>query len=251
MTHLYYGDPSAEFSLKLATTLLESGADMLEVGIPYTDPVCDGEVFQRACRRALDAGVTPFKVLEGIRRIRGNRRNRDRQKIYLTSYFAPIFKIGVRRFVGLAKEAGVAGLIVPDLLLEERGELRNECEKARLSLIQFATVYSDRARLKQIIEASSDFIYCVSLSGVTGENKLALSKVEGLLKLLRSMTEKSIFVGFGIKSKKGVNKILEMGADGVIMGSAIARMYERNIDHPEAVLSEIAAFIKELKESTI
>ena len=289
MTHLYYGDPSEEFSLKLAETLLKSGADILEVGIAYTDPVCDGEVFQRACKRAIEGGITPVDVFEGIRRLRSvilgiptlrretpesdsgqdgyqtvtRQARMTRIPIYLTSYFAPIYKIGLEKFVTAAKSVGVSGLIIPDLMLEEQQSLRRLTDKYGLSLIQFATVYSTKARLKEIIQASTGlpapvyagrqagFIYCISLPGVTGDNKLALSEVEGLLKLLKSLTDKKVYVGFGIQNRDEVQKILEMGADGVIVGSAIAGMYEGNLDNPSKSLPKISQFINSLKEVTI
>jgi len=256
MAHFYYGDPSEEFSLKLAKTLLEAGTDILEVGIPYTDPVCDGEVFQRACQRALASGITPFKVLEGIGKIRGEK---PRRPIYLTSYYAPIFKIGIEKFIGLAKEGGVWGLIVPDILLEEQTKLRDTCQKYGLSLIQFATVYSTKKRLEEIGKASADFIYCISLPGVTGESFLPFHsgdrhtnvELERLIGDLKKITDKKIMVGFGIKTKEEAKKILRLGADGVIVGSAIARIYEENIKRPFETLPQISAFIKSLKESKI
>lgn len=248
ITHLYYGDSKEEFSLKLAQTLIKSGADILEIGIPYTDPVCDGEIFQRACQRALASGTSPLTVLSGIKKLR---EKGYKQPFYLTSYYAPIFKMGVEHFIKKAKDAGVTGLIVPDLLLEEQGELRRTCNRYEISLIQFATVYSSRERLKKIIDASSDFIYCISLSGVTGDKMLALSCVEGLIKLIKSVTEKPIYVGFGIKSAEDVKNILRTGADGIIVGSAIARIYEENINSPEKSLPKISSFIKSLKEGTI
>lgn len=244
VTHLYYGDPNKEFSDKLAQTLIESGADILEIGIPYTDPVCDGEVFQRACQRALIRGTTPKDVFDGIKRLH------SKTPIYLTSYYAPIYKIGIEKFVAQAKIAGVTGLIIPDILLEEQGELRKACNKHGLSLIQFATVYSSKERLKHIIEVSTDFIYCVSLPGVTGEGS-DYSKLLKLLKLLKSLTDKKIYVGFGIKSEEDVKNILGMGADGVIVGSAIARIYEKYLQQPEKSLPEIATFIKKMKACTI
>ncbi len=256
MTHLYYGDPNEEFSQKLAMTLIESGADILEIGIPYTDPVCDGEIFQRACGRALSNDISPLKVMDGIKKVHKIGIN---QPIYLTSYYAPIYKIGVEKFVSIAKDAGIKGLIVPDILLEEQAELRRFCDMYGMSLIQFATVYSDKERLRQIIKASTNFIYCISLPGVTGENKLALSpstslgvnSVEGLIKLIKSMTDKSIYVGFGIKTGEDARKIIGLGADGIIIGSAIAKIYEANINNPIKSLPKISKFIKSLKEGTI
>lgn len=247
MTHIYYGDLSEEFSIKLAKTVVAAGADILEIGVPYSDPVCDGEVFQMACKRALQNGITPFQVLEGIKKIREKGYS---QKIYLTSYYAPIFKIGIGKFVGLAKEASVDGLIIPDILLEEQEELQKYCRKFGLSLIQFATVYSDKERLKQICSASSDFIYCISLPGVTGDRG-DYSQLRKLIKSIKSMTDKSIYVGFGIKSRENIKKIMQIEADGVIVGSVIARIYEQNIKEPFKVLPKISLFIKSLKESTI
>ena len=250
ITHLYYGDPRETFSLKLGETLLENGADILEIGIPYTDPVCDGEVFQRACQRALMHGTTPLTVLEGIKQLTLRRLRSSGQAIYLTSYYAPIFKMGIENFIEKAKNAGVTGLIIPDILLEEQDELRKVSKRYGLSVIQFATVYSSKERLKQIIEASTGFIYCVSLPGVTGDsgNQYKLLK---LLKTLKSLTNKKIYVGFGIQSEEDVKNILGMDADGVIVGSAIARIYGKYLDHPEKSLFEMGSFVKKLKESTI
>lgn len=247
MTHLYYGDPNSDFSNKLAKTLVENGADVLEIGIPYTDPVCDGEVFQRACARAILNGTTPYHVLEDT----GKLFRILKVPIYLTSYYGPIFKIGIPKFIKMAKEAGVFGLIVPDLLLEEQSELSAACDQKGLSLIQFATVYSTEKRLKKIIAASTDFIYCIALPGVTGDMKIEKDRILKLLRLLKSMTDKKILVGFGISSGKDAREILEMGADGVIVGSAIARIYESNMHNPTKSLVEIARFMRTLKKATI
>lgn len=247
MTHLYYGDPNEKFSLELAKTLIESGADILEIGIPYTDPVCDGEIFQRACCRSLGNGMTPYKVLEGIIKLR---RKGVKSPIYLTSYYAPIFKLGEYEFVKSAKEAGADGLIVPDLLLEEQKVLRRYADRMGLTLIQFATVYSTEDRLKVIISQSTDFIYCIALPGVTGDRGDS-SKLIKLVKLIKSISKKPIYVGFGIKKASGAKEIIKMGADGIIVGSAIAGIYEKNINEPDKSLPEIMKFIKGLKESMI
>jgi len=258
MTHLYYGDPSPEFSIRLAKTLIESGADVLEIGIPYTDPICDGEVFQRACTRSLRNGTTPYDVLDGIKQLTlYQSKHGTGQAIYLTSYYGPIYKIGVPKFVKKAQEARIKGLIVPDILLEEQSELSTACRQQGLSLIQFATVYSTRERLKKIIAASTDppcrqagFIYCTALPGVTGD-RIQKGRLFKSLRLLKSLTAKKIFVGFGISSPSDVKEIMEMGADGVIVGSAIARRYEQHITHPEKTLPEIADFVRGIKDSTI
>ena len=242
MTHIYWGDPSGEFSLKLAKTLDTSGADILEIGVPYTDPICDGDVFQRACSRALANGATPFKVIDGIKQLRNIGVTKP---IYLTSYYGPIFKIGADSFVKRAVEARVNGLIVPDILLEEQGELRKACDRKHLSLIQFATIYSTRERLKKICQASRDFIYCISLPGVTGDRVNDKDKLKKLIQQIQSITSKKIYVGFGIDSSQKAKEILGFGSEGVIVGSAIIRSYDKE------GIKGVDAFIKDLKAATI
>jgi len=248
MTHIYFGDQNKDFSIRLAQVLLDSGADILEVGIPYTDPVCDGEIFQRACKRAIENEITPFDVIDGIKILR---QKGYKQPIYLTSYYGPIFKIGIKLFVTKAKEVGVQGLIIPDLLLEEQDDLSFVCKQNSLSIIQFATVYSSKERLKKICKASTDFMYCISLPGVTGDETGETKRLASLLNLLKEMTTKKIYVGFGIKSQKDAKDLLKLGADGVIVGSAIANIYESYLKNPFKSLEEVSFFVKRIKESTI
>lgn len=248
MTHLYWGDPTAGFSFQLAKTLLDSGADMLEVGIPYTDPVCDGEVFQRACTRAITGGMTPLKVFDGIERLRDAG---YAQPIYLTSYYGPICAMGAETVARKAKAVGVTGCIVPDLLLEEQGEFRKVCGKYGLSVIQFATVYSSKERLHDMCEASTDFIYCIALPGITGDKRRNKDDVKQIVRSLKQLSEKEIFVGFGISSPLEAKEILSFDADGIIVGSAITKLYETKTVQPNKKLPEIASFVKHLKAVTI
>ncbi len=251
MTHIYYGDPDEEFSLNLGETLLKSGTDILEIGIPYTDPVCDGEVFQRACKRAIDNRVTPFKVLEGISKLR---KKGYKQKIYLTSYFGVIFKIGIEKFINEAKKSRVDGLIVPDILLEEQGDLQKICDKYRLPLIQFATVYSTKDRLKKICQTSKDFIYCISVPGVTGDDNVDRVRLQTLIQKLQIMSANDVYVGFGIDSAQKARQICDLGADGVIIGSAIARIYEKYIRSGKSVqdsFSQVKTFVNSINIAMI
>lgn len=253
MTHLYYGDPSEDFSLQLAQTLVKNGADILEIGIPYSDPVCDGEVFQRACLRALDTGTTPPMVLEGIRKLRAKGVNNP---IYLTSYFGPIFKYGVKSFVKKAKEVGVQGLVIPDILLEEQKEVLDMADKYDISIVQFATPYSTEKRLKQIISVARGFLYCVSVPGVTGTREKVEQNTMLLIQRVKSLVNKSgkeisVFVGFGISKPEHIRVMIPAGTDGFIVGSAIAKLYENHLNQPDRSLKQIAAFTRALKESTI
>lgn len=246
MTHLYWGDPNQEFSLRLAKTLVDSGADILEIGVPYTDPMCDGPVFQRACHRAIAAGTTPQDVFDGIRQLRTDGIT---QPIYLTSYFGPIFKMGISPWMKQAQSIGVQGLIIPDILLEEQQELCREAKKNNLSVIQFATVYSSEERLKQIIKASTDFIYCISLPGVTGDAAGERNKLKALIRSVKDLTLLPIYVGFGIRNAADAKEILSFGADGIIVGSAIATIYEKNIDTKnieKQSLGEVSSFVRSL-----
>ncbi len=253
MCHIYFGDPNPEFSIKLAQTLLDSGADGLEIGIPYSDPVADGVVFQNACKRALKNGMNPDEVLRGIGKIR---ETGCTQPIYITSYYAPIFTMGEEQFVLRAKESGANGLIIPDLLFEEQKTLRSFCNQQGLSLIQFATPYTSKQRLRMIAQKAKDFLYCIGAPSVTGktvyttEQKVVLiKKITKELGLLKK--DIPLMIGFGISQATEVQELIATGVDGVIVGSAIARIYEKHLDNPEKALPKIASFIKAMKKATI
>lgn len=252
MTHLYWGDPNKQFSSQLARTLVDSGADILEIGVPYTDPMCDGPVFQRACHRAIAAGTTPQDVFEGIEQLRNDG---VAHPIYLTGYFGPIFKMGLATWMKKAQAVGVQGLIIPDILLEEQYELRREARKHNLSVIQFATVYSSAERLKQIVAASTDlpaqagFIYCIALPGVTGDVAGEREKLKKLIQSIKRLTALPIYVGFGIRNADDAKEILSFGADGIIVGSAIASLYEKCIgakDVEKQSLRQVSVLVRSL-----
>ncbi|OGG19109.1 tryptophan synthase subunit alpha [Candidatus Gottesmanbacteria bacterium RIFCSPHIGHO2_02_FULL_39_14] len=242
MTHFYYGDVSPEFSEDLAMRLISSGSDILEIGIPYSDPVCDGPVFQKSCRQALENGITPMTVLAGIKKIR----EKTIKPIYLTSYFGPVFKLGVERFLKMADDTGVNGLIIPDLPLEEQENFSDIFNKYNLSIIQFATVYSDQGRLEKIINKSNDFIYGISHSGVTGDRGNE-REIQDLIVKIKNLTDKKIYCGFGIKTAMDAKKIIDLGADGVIVGSAIAEIYQNSKD-PQKSLEEIEDLVRNIQK---
>ncbi len=253
MTHLYYGDPNEEFSLAYAETLVRCGADILEIGIPYSDPLCDGVIFQRACQRALDTGITPTQVLDGVVKMRSKIIDTP---IFITSYYGPIFKYGVEKFVKKVKHIGVQGLIIPDILLEEQGELIHAANKFRISVVQFATPYSTEKRLEEIVSYAQGFLYCLSVAGVTGVRDSMgkqivdlLARVRRVLKRLRKTLP--VFVGFGISSPAHIRIVTREDIAGVIVGSALAKLYEKNIRHPHKMLLEIGSFTKLLKAATI
>jgi tryptophan synthase alpha chain len=253
MTHLYFGDPSKDFSLELAKTLVKNGADILEVGIPYSDPVCDGEAFQKACNRALINGTTPLDVFDGITKLR---KSGLKTQIFITSYFGPVFKMGIEKFIKKAAEVEAQGIIIPDILLDEQVGLLKIAKKYNISIIQFATPYSPDGRLKKIISASTDFIYCVAAPNITGAKNTIDKNTITLIKKVKKLTQElnkstPVYVGFGISTTVQIKELINAGADGVIVGSAIAKIYENYLGKPSESLPEIGSFIKTLKKATI
>lgn len=243
MPHVYFGDPSPQFSFRLIRTLAESGADLLELGIPFSDPIADGPTFIAACERALAAGVTPRECLEALRRLRG-----EGLPILLTTYYNVIFSMGPREFCAEARRAGAQGLIVPDLPVEEAGELLEAAEGLHL-IFQVAPTTSER-RLGRILERASGFLYVVGVEGVTGaREELEPSTVE-LIRRVRRRTSLPLLVGFGISRPEHVSALLREGADGCVVGSAIARIYSERLEEPERTLPAISRFVRSLKEAT-
>ena len=246
MPHVYFGDPSPSFSLRLLRTLAER-ADLLEVGIPFSDPVADGPTFVEACERALSAGVTPEDCLRGVRRLR---EEGLRLPVVLTTYYNVIFSRGLREFCGQARRAGVQALLVPDLPVEEAGELLEECRREGLHLIlQVAPTTSER-RLGRIVERASGFLYVIGVEGVTGAREEVEPSALELLRRVRGITDLPLLAGFGISRPEQVRLLLRAGADGCAVGSAIARIYAESLEEPELALPRIAEFLGALKEAT-
>lgn len=246
MPHVYYGDPNEEFSLELINTLVESGADMLEFGIPFSDPIADGPTFIAACGRALKGGVTPTKCIEGVKKLRGAG---IEVPIILTTYFNIPYVMGIGVFMKKVKEAGVQGLIIPDLPIEESGEFLELAKSSGLSVIfQVAPTTSDE-RSKKIIGAASGFLYVINVEGVTGTRESFLQSTLKLIEKVRKQTDVPLMAGFGISKKEHALRMVSKGADGVITGSAIAKIYAKNLESPESSLPKIAEFVKEMKEA--
>ncbi|MCS7102879.1 MAG: tryptophan synthase subunit alpha [Candidatus Korarchaeum sp.] len=244
MTHLYYGDPSEEFSRKLIEALVESGADILELGIPFSDPIADGPTFQAACERALKAGVTPDKCIEAVREIM--ERGLD-IPVVLTTYFNIPYVMGFSRFLRRIREAGAQGLLIPDLPLEEvEPYLKLTTKEGVRMILQIAPTTSER-RLRRIVDASSGFIYLISLEGVTGSNLRSERKALRLIKEIKGIRDIPVMVGFGISGREQAETFVSSGADGVVVGSAYARIYSRKLQDPFEALPEVIELTREVK----
>ncbi|MEM3012950.1 MAG: tryptophan synthase subunit alpha [Candidatus Hadarchaeales archaeon] len=247
MPHVYFGDPSPGFSFRLIHTLAESGADLLELGIPFSDPIADGPTFIAACERALAAGVTPRGCLEALRRLRGEGL---RLPVLLTTYYNVIFSMGLGEFCAEAGRAGAQGLIVPDLPVEEAGELLEAAGREGLHVIfQVAPTTSER-RLERIVGRASGFLYVIGVEGVTGAREEVEPSTVELIRRVRRRTSLPLLAGFGISRPEHVVSLLRGGADGCVVGSAIARIYSERLEEPEQTLPGISRFVRSLKEAT-
>jgi tryptophan synthase alpha chain len=235
------GDPSLAITRQLVVEAARRGADVIELGIPFSDPLADGPVIQRATQRALAAGVTLPRVLELVREMRGEV---SAPLVFLT-YYNPILAFGLKAFCRTSVEAGIDGVIVADLPPEESGPLRAEAIAAGLDLIHLVAPTSTPERMRKIARASEGFLYLVSLTGVTGERTALAPELAQQLRALRAVTTKPVCVGFGIGTPEQA-ALVGQAADGVIVGSAIVRLVEQHAASRE-LLPRVGDFIAGLK----
>lgn len=219
VTFITAGDPDADSSLAVLKSLPAAGADIIELGMPFTDPMADGPAIQHASERALDAGANMNQTLDMVREFRTE--NTD-TPIVLMGYINPIFIYGVEKFTKDAAEAGVDGLIVVDLPPEEDAELRAAAKVSGLDLIRLITPTTDETRLKKLLEGASGFLYYVSITGVTGTAQADVSAIEPHIQQIKSHTDLPVAIGFGIKTPEDVKNMAKI-ADGVVVGSAIVK----------------------------
>ncbi|WP_169569469.1 tryptophan synthase subunit alpha [Sneathiella limimaris] len=227
------GDPDHDTSLRILEGLPKAGADIIEIGMPFTDPMADGPAVQQAGLRALAAGTTLKSTLELIRSFR---KTDNDTPIILMGYYNPIYSYGVDKFLGDAKEAGVDGLIVVDLPSEEDAELCLPAKEAGINFIRLATPTTDDKRLPSVLQNSSGFLYYVSIAGTTGAAAPKASDVDVALKRIRAATDLPIAVGFGIRSGQQAAEIAEI-ADGAVVGSALVECIANAKTKDEAVSS--------------
>lgn len=235
------GDPSLADTRRLVVEAERAGADVVELGVPFSDPLADGPVIQRAGGRALAAGVSLPRILETVATLRAE----VRLPIVLMTYYNPVLAFGLKAFARTAVDAGVDGAIVPDLPVEEADPLAAEAEAAGLDLIQLVAPTSTPPRVRLIARRSRGFIYVVALTGVTGERHDLPKDLESQIRALRLVTTKPVCVGFGIGDPAQAAAVGRL-ADGVIVGSAIVRLVETHSGSPDLV-AEVGTFISALK----
>jgi tryptophan synthase alpha chain len=248
MPHVYYGDPHEEFSLKLLETLVQNGADILEFGIPFSDPTADGPTFQAVCERALQKGMSPNKCIEGIKKIRTKG---IENPIVVTTYYNIPYVMGVGNFLKKIKEAGAQAIIVPNVPVEEADVLIAEGKKNKIHPIFQVAPTTTEERLKRIADIASGFLYIIGVEGVTGVRESIGDSTFKLVERVRKHTEMPLLAGFGISTKEQAANVVAAGADGAIAGSAYAKVYEKNLENPEKTLPKIAELVTHIKQGCI
>ena len=226
VTFLMAGDPDYDTSLAIISALPKAGADVIEIGMPFTDPMADGPAIQAAGLRALKAGQTLKKTLQLVRAFREGDADTP---IVLMGYYNPIYIYGVDRFLADAKEAGVDGLIVVDLPPEEDTELCLPALKAGLNFIRLATPTTDDKRLPTVLANTSGFVYYVSITGITGSATPNATRVSDAVERIKRHTALPVAVGFGVKTAQNARDIA-MGTDAVVVGSALIDRLSGSLD---------------------
>ena len=241
------GDPDMETSLAILESLPGAGADVIELGLPFTDPMADGPAVQASSVRALKAGASTAKVLKMVEKFRKKDKTTP---IVLMGYYNPVHAYGTAKFVKDVAQAGVDGLIVVDLPMEEDEVLRVPAQTQGVDLIRFVTPTTDDDRLKRIVADASGYLYYVSVAGVTGTKAVPEEEVRAALTRIRAATALPCAVGFGIRSPEQASAIARI-ADGVVVGSAIVGRVADNMGHgKERVVAEVLELTRALAGST-
>ena len=239
IAYLTVGYPNLETTYEVASILANNGCDIIELGIPFSDPLADGATIQKASYQALQQGITPQVCLEVARKLR--------QKITIPlvfmSYYNPILSFGLEAFCQASVKAGIDGLIIPDLPPEEGAELEASTKKFNLDLIYLLAPTSTEERISLVAEKSRGFIYLVSLTGVTGARQSLPPELEDFVKRVRQRTHQPLCVGFGVSNPEQARRVAKI-ADGVIVGSRLIQLIDE-----DATLSSLKSFALSLREA--
>jgi tryptophan synthase alpha chain len=238
------GDPDFNTSLGILKTAIDSGADILELGIPFSDPIADGPTIQKADIRALRSGMTVKNALKFIQEIKGYKDI----PVGLLMYYNLIYQYGIERFFHDFHQAGVNSVLIADLSIDDADEIIQPAESAGLDTVFMITPNTDSERMKLITSKTTGFIYTVSLLGVTGSREKLSDTVEELVGRLKKLTDVPVCVGFGISREEHAATIARAGADGIIIGSKIVELIENNLGNREKMLKGISSFLHSVKD---
>ncbi|THB68756.1 MAG: tryptophan synthase subunit alpha [Gammaproteobacteria bacterium] len=233
------GDPDLKITLQTMQSMVKAGADMIELGIPFSDPVADGPVIQRACERALLNTVTTKQVVDIVKEFR---KTDQETPIIFMGYMNPIEVMGYSKFTTLISEAGVDAVIAVDMTPEESNEYSKAMNAAGLESIYLITPTTPEERIKRIVSLAGGFVYYVSVRGVTGAAELDLNEISAKIKQIKQHTKLPVGVGFGIRDQKSATEIASV-SDAVIIGSAIVRIHENLNQTPEQIPAAVSEFI--------
>lgn len=232
------GDPTLDITEQLLYAMEEAGADLIEIGIPFSDPIAEGVVIQEANERALKAGFTADKLFDMIRRAR----QRVTVPMVFLTYLNPIYTYGKEKFMKRCEECGIDGIIVPDMPFEEKRELSDVCEKYGVDIISLIAPTSNE-RIRMIAGEAKGYIYCVSSLGVTGVRNEIKTDIAGMVKMVRETTEVPCAVGFGISTPEQARKMAEL-SDGAIVGSAIVKIIA---EYGEDCVPHVTEYVRTMK----
>lgn len=237
IVYISCGDPGADETIKAAEEIISAGADILELGLPFSDPIADGTTIQVASQRALKAGMNTDLYFDTVKKIQGV------PKVCMT-YYNLLFQYGLDRFCERCVDSGINGLIIPDVPFEESTPLKIECDKHGIDLIFIVTSRTKPERIHEISKKCSGFLYLQSLLGVTGERSAMASNLKDAISECKKKSSLPVAVGFGVSTPEQVKELRSQGADGVIVGSAvIKKMHEDR--------AGLSSFIRDLKEATL
>lgn len=234
------GDPNLKVTEQLVEGFEAAGVDIVELGVPFSDPLADGPTIQAASQRSLKKRTTLKKILESVTFVR----SKTQIPLALMSYYNPIFHYGEEKFIKDAKKAGVDGLIIPDLPPEEASDLRRFADQYDIALVFFLAPTSTDERIQKVVAAATGFIYYVSLTGVTGVRAQSGVSINQKMRKIKKVTKKPVCVGFGVSTKEQVADYGRV-ADGVIVGSAIVKKINEQAEHKNCVES-VLHFVKGL-----
>jgi len=243
------GDPTPKYTCQLVDALRSGGVDIVELGIPFSDPIADGPILQRAAQRALTSGTTPKKVFEIARAIK----RRDEVPLVVMTYYNIIYRMGIQLFCRAAERNGVDGVIVPDMPVEESEQFRQVAAAHNLDTIFLAAPCTSEERLARVADASTGFLYLVSANAVTGMRKTLQNESIAFIKRAVSVVREGVpvAVGFGLSQPSHVQRVVECGAHGVIVGSRFAKTIEENLGDAKKMLKALNQRALMLKRSTL
>ena len=247
VTFVTGGDPNTQVSETILKKMIENGADIIEIGMPFSDPMADGPTIQLSSNRAIKEGVnldSIFKICQNIRK------SNQHTPIVLMGYYNVILHYGTKDFSQKCADVGIDGLIIVDLQPEEDPELHEAIKIHNIDLIRLITPTSTLERIKNITSHASGFLYYVTITGITGQKSADMEELKDSIKKIRSCSNLPIVAGFGINNKDQVKEICKI-TDGAVVGSSIVKIIENNIHHIDVMIKLIGEFVKDLKKGTL